>query len=142
MGILFWLSVFSTLSFAQSQSMGVKMTDSFRFSKVGYLMMGVADMQKATAFYRDKLGLKETRQTDDLLFFDAGNITLALSTQAGKAPGTTEIVFSVESVHAGYEALKARGVIFDGEPRLITESSWVANFRDPDGHILSLFGSQ
>ncbi len=116
------------------------MIDHFHLSKVGYLMLGVTDMQKSAAFYRDKLGLKETRQGDDLLFFAVENITLVLSTEVGKEPGATEIVFTVESVQAGYQALKERGVVFSGEPRLISGTSWVANFRDPDGHILSLFG--
>jgi len=53
-----------------------------------------------------------------------------------------EIVFSVEHVRAAYDALRAQGVEFTGEPRPITGPMWGANFRDPDGHILSIFGPE
>lgn len=118
------------------------MVNDFHLSRVGYVMMGTADLQRAAAFYRDRLGLRETRQTDDILFLDAGNITLVLSTAIKREPGSTEVVFSADSVQAGYEALKRRGVVFAGEPHQVTGSSWAANFLDPDGHILSLFGSK
>lgn len=32
------------------------------------------------------------------------------------------------------------GVKFEHAPHALTESSWAANFRNPDGHILSIFG--
>ena len=54
--------------------------------------------------------------------------------------GGTEIVFGVEDVTAAHAALTARGVAFLSAPRNVTGDQWAANFRDPDGHLLSVFG--
>ncbi len=103
-------------------------------------MLGVANMQIAAGFYRDRLGLRITRETDDVAFVDAGSIAVVLSTAVGKEPGSIEIVFTVDHVQAAYEALNEAGLVFEHKPHLVTGSSWAANFRDPDGHVLSLFG--
>ena len=50
------------------------------------------------------------------------------------------MVLAVASVGAAYTALKDRGVEFLREPANVTGDSWAANFRDPDGHLLSIFG--
>jgi predicted enzyme related to lactoylglutathione lyase len=52
------------------------------------------------------------------------------------------VVFSVEHVRAAYDALRRKGVTFSDEPRNVTGSSWSANFTDPDGHHLSIFGAE
>lgn len=122
------------------------MENQFHLAKIGLVMLGVADLEKSIAFYRDRLGMKLTAQFEGFAFFDAGGITLALSrglTQAtGKGPGATEVVFSVEHVRASYDALRSQGVEFVNEPRVISPGNWGANFRDPDGHLLSLFGPE
>jgi len=51
-------------------------------------------------------------------------------------------VFSVEGVREAYDALRSRGVRFIAEPRNVTGPMWSANFSDPDGHGLSLFGPE
>ena len=56
--------------------------------------------------------------------------------------GATEVVFQVENVRAAYQALRDRGVPFFIEPRNVTGSMWAANFTDPDGHKLSIFGPE
>src|SRR5450631_3139397 len=104
--------------------------------KIGIVMLGVADGEKATAFYRDRLGLTVTNQNEGFVFLDAGPITLVLSAALGQAlgkePGNTEVVFSVEHVRAAYDSLHTKGVEFLGEPRLTTGPFWSANFKDPD----------
>jgi predicted enzyme related to lactoylglutathione lyase len=56
--------------------------------------------------------------------------------------GATEIVFAVDSVRGAYAALQKKGVTFTQEPRNVTGSQWAANFNDPDGHKLSVFGPE
>jgi catechol 2,3-dioxygenase-like lactoylglutathione lyase family enzyme len=122
------------------------MSDRFRLSKIGVIMVGVADAGKSTAFYRDRLGLTVTSQHESFVFLDAGGLTLGLSpglAQAvGNIPGAVEIVFSVEHVRQAYEALRGLGVEFANEPHVIVGAMWGAHFRDPDGHILSIFGPE
>ena len=79
---------------------------------------------------------------DGVVFLNAGGVALALSTaHAGLASppaGTTEAVFGVNDVTATHEALTSRGVEFLSAPRNVTGDQWAANFRDPDGHLLSM----
>jgi len=109
-------------------------------------MLGISDLEKSIPFYRDQLGLKLTAQFEGFAFFDAGGVTLALSrglAQAtGRGAGATEVVFSVEHVRAAYDALRRQGVEFSNEPRVISPGNWGADFRDPDGYILSIFGPE
>ena len=50
------------------------------------------------------------------------------------------MVFSVEDIDAAHQALRSRGVEFRREPRVVTGDQHAADFRDPDGHVLSIFG--
>jgi catechol 2,3-dioxygenase-like lactoylglutathione lyase family enzyme len=122
------------------------MAEQFRLAKISLVMLGITDVDKSLAFYRDRLGLKLSAQFEGFAFFDAGGVTLALSrglAQAtGKGAGATEVVFSVEHVRAAYDALRNQGVEFSNEPHTVSPGNWVANFRDPDGHLLSIFGPE
>jgi catechol 2,3-dioxygenase-like lactoylglutathione lyase family enzyme len=115
-------------------------------SKVGIVMLGVASLDRSVPFYRDVLGLELQTQFPGFALFNAGGITLALSEPLAKAvgagPGASEVVFSVEDVRAAYDALCSRGLVFTQEPRNVSGPMWAANFADPDGHRLSLFGPE
>ena len=107
-------------------------------------MVGVTDMDRSVAFYRDRVGLNVKFQIPGFTFLDAGSLTLVLSEPHAKAcedlVGATEIVFGVDGVSAEYTRLTEQGVKFANEPKAATETDWTANFTDPDGHRLSLFG--
>jgi len=107
-------------------------------------MLGVRDLERSVEFYRDKLGMNVKDQTANFAFLDGGGITLMLSLLLGRASeslsGATEVVFSVEGVRAARQGLGERGVEFFIEPRNVAAQFWAANFRDPDGHNLSIFG--
>lgn len=118
----------------------------FKLTKIGVVMLGVQDVARSVAFYRDKLGLSVQMEIPGFTFLDGGGVTLALSQPlaraTGQAAGATEVVFSVEDVTAAYEALRANGVTFTQAPRNVAGSNWAANFQDPDGHRLSIFGPE
>jgi catechol 2,3-dioxygenase-like lactoylglutathione lyase family enzyme len=109
---------------------------------VQYVMLGVADIKASVAFYEGKLGLKVRQVSEDLAFLDAGTISLVLSSEVGRAAGDTEIVFGTEHVETTSGLLKKTGIVLLHEPHLVSGSSWAASFRDPDGHILSIFGPE
>jgi catechol 2,3-dioxygenase-like lactoylglutathione lyase family enzyme len=109
---------------------------------VQYLMFGVADIKASVAFYENKLGLKARQVGDDLAFLDAGPISLVLSSEAGRAAGDAEVVFGTEHVAATSRLLERAGIALLSKPHLVSGSSWAASFRDPDGHILSIFGPE
>lgn len=122
------------------------MPESFRLSKIGVIMLGATDLEKSILYYRDRLGLTLTMQFEGFAFFDASGLalvlTVALPKATGRGAGATEVVFSVEQVRVAYDALRAHGVEFFQEPRQISGPNWGANFYDPDGHILSIFGPE
>ena len=119
---------------------------SFRLSKVGTILLGTKSAAKAIPFYRDLLGLPLTAQFEGFAFFSAGSVTLALSEGLARAVpqigGAMEIVFAVDGVREAYEALRSRGVQFRIEPRVVAGPNWAANFDDPDGNHLSIFGPE
>ncbi len=117
-----------------------------KLTQIGFIMLGVADLNRSVAFYRDKLGISVKQEIPGFAFLDGSGVTLCLSQPlaraTGPAAGATEIVFSVEDVRAAYEALRGRGVQFTQEPRNVSGTMWAANFEDPDGHRLSVFGPE
>lgn len=118
----------------------------FRLSKIGLVMLGVSDLEKSIAFYRDRLGLALAMQFEGFAFLETSGVTLALSRGLAQATqqlvGATEVVFAVEHVRAAYDALRGQGVEFVNEPRVVSPGNYAANFRDPDGHLLSVFGPE
>jgi catechol 2,3-dioxygenase-like lactoylglutathione lyase family enzyme len=117
----------------------------YKLTRVSVVMLGVHDVTRSLAFYRDKLGLEVQREIPGFAFLNAGAVTLCLSEPAvkvrGQVAGAGEIGFSVEDVTAAYQALRGKGVQFTHEPRNVTPSTRVANFDDPDGNQLSIFGA-
>lgn len=104
-------------------------------------------MARSVAFYRDVVGLDVLGEGPAFAFLDAGTIRLALNEQPGTADqdrGLTEVVLQVDDVQAAYQAMAARRVEFRVEPREVMRQGdralYAADFRDPDGHVLSITG--
>ena len=118
----------------------------FNLPPVSMIMLGVRDLEKSVSFYRDRLGIDVRQRIPGFAFLDSGALTIVLSEPLAKnvspLAGATEVIFSVNDVRASYEALKAQGVEFSQEPRNVSGPMWAANFRDPDGHLLTLFGPE
>ena len=119
---------------------------TFKLGQIGVVMLGVGELARSVPFYRDKLGLMVKGQNEGFAFLDGGGVTLCLSEPLGRVrqpiPGATEVVFSVQDVRSAHQVLAARGVPFTQEPRNVTGTLWAANFQDPDGHNLSIFGPE
>ncbi len=119
----------------------------FKLSQIGVIMLGVKDAKISLEFYRDKLGLSVTSSFEGFAFLGTSGATLVLSeplarASGGATAGAMEVVFSVLDVRAAYEGLRARGVEFTHEPRAVSGAMWAANFRDPEGHMLSIYGPE
>ena len=118
----------------------------FNLPRVSMIMLGVRDLEKSVSFYRDRLGIDIRQRIPGFAFLASGALTIVLSEPLAKnvSPlvGATEVIFSVNDVRASYEALKDQGVEFSQEPRNVSGPMWAANFRDPDGHLLTLFGPE
>jgi catechol 2,3-dioxygenase-like lactoylglutathione lyase family enzyme len=118
-------------------------TTEVKLSKLGTVMIGVSDMERSLAFYRDALGLPLRFATAEFAFLDGGGVTLALHrivNLGGGSEGRTELVFHVDDIEEARTSLESRGVTFRIEPRVVTGDQLAADFRDPDGHVLSILG--
>jgi len=122
------------------------MTAVAQLDGIHAIMLGVRDLALALQFYRDTLGLQVKMQETQLALLEGGAITLGLSPGhvrlAPQVAGATEVVFRVDNVRAAHKALAERGISFVSEPRQATPTEWVAHFKDPDGHLLSIFGPE
>jgi catechol 2,3-dioxygenase-like lactoylglutathione lyase family enzyme len=119
--------------------------------RISNVILRVADMDASVAFYRDGLGLKPRFVSHEFSGFETGAAVLMLNRPAASEPvpsaglaALTEVVLEADDVRAAYAALRQRGVEFRVELRKVTSDGTrdllAADFRDPDGHVLSLTG--
>ena len=114
-------------------------------SEIGQIAIIVGDVAKATAFYRDVLGVKFLFPAGpNMAFFAAGNVRLMLTTPqgAGEAGKNSILYFKVDDIKAAHAAIVARGATKASEPRLIARMPehelWMAAVRDPEGNVIEL----
>jgi catechol 2,3-dioxygenase-like lactoylglutathione lyase family enzyme len=113
-------------------------------------MLPVKDLEVATKFYEEKLGLGRVDEAPGAaVVYRSGGGTLCVyrSEFAGTNKGTAAL-WEVEDVEGTVEELKAKGVAFehyDNLPGLTRKDDVhlagdfrVAWFKDPDGNILSI----
>ncbi len=103
---------------------------------------------RATAFYRDTLGLVLAYEDALAGVFTSGGITLRISTVAHFSPHEHTILgFGVPDVRSTVCALRDNGVTFNLYPHFPQDElgiltmpggAQVAWFRDPDGNVLSV----
>lgn len=116
----------------------------------------VQDMERARAFYRDKLGLEPVEERPGGLLYRCASGEFALFESTGASPGTfTQMGWSVADVVATVAELRSRGVVFEqvDVPGLTTvddiaevagnypsrgsgeKAAW---FRDSEGNMLGI----
>ena len=108
-----------------------------QLNTIGQIATAVKDLDRAVAFYRDRLGMRFLFQVPPgLAFFDCGGVRLMIEVPPDKEfdhPGSI-LYFKVDDIHAAYGDLKGRGVDFRDEPHLIARMPdhelWMAFFRD------------
>ena len=119
-------------------------TATFGLSEVGQISVNVKNLDRATAFYRDQLGVPFMFTAPNLAIFQCGTVSLMLS-----PPETAEfdhpssvLYFSVPDIDAAYKTLKQRKVSFRDQPHLIHRMPgrelWMTFFDDTEGNILAL----
>jgi len=116
----------------------------FSLTQIGQISVNVHDVQQATAFYRDTLGIKFLFETPKMSFFDCGGVRLMLGVPEKPEfdhPGSI-IYYRVEDIQAACDVLASRGVHFEGKPHLVARlpdhELWMAFRRDIDNNLLAL----
>jgi catechol 2,3-dioxygenase-like lactoylglutathione lyase family enzyme len=111
--------------------------------RTDFISVPVTDMQRATSFYRDTLGLPVLDARGGFPEFQLGeNVSVYLLNmesigQAFTAPHSAHIALRVPDVAETRSELESRGVEFEGDT-LDTGVCHMAFFRDPDGNALML----
>jgi len=113
-------------------------------SRLGQVSINVHDLDRATGFYREVLGLPLLFTVSGLAFFDCGGVRLMLARPEKPEfdhPGSV-LYFSVPDIAAAHRQMLASGVGFEGEPHVIAKMPaydlWMAFFRDSEQNLLAL----
>ena len=111
---------------------------------LGQLSMNAKDLARATAFYRDTLGVPFLFEVPKMAFFDLSGLRLMVATPETPAydhPGSI-LYFKVPDIREAHATLSGRGVAFDTEPHMIADMGdhelWMAFFKDSEGNQLAL----
>jgi methylmalonyl-CoA/ethylmalonyl-CoA epimerase len=119
-------------------------SSEFGLREIRQVSVPVRDLERAMAFYRDKLGMRHMFTSNGLAFFDCNGIRLLLSVpEKGEFdhPGSV-IYFKVGDIHHAYRTLEERGVQMTDEPHVIAKLGnidvWMAFFRDSENNLLSI----
>lgn len=108
--------------------------------RLTYAIKYVADMDRAIAFYRDKLGLELKFKTPFWSEFATGETVLALHPASDEnCAGSVELGFAVDDLGEFYACREQLGVEFTREPKEM-HGIHIAAIRDADGAHVSVSG--
>ena len=118
---------------------------AFGLKRIGQIAVNVKDVARATAFYKDRLGMKFLFSAPpNLAFFDCGGVRLML----GKAEKpefdhpTSVLYYAVDDIQKATAALRERGVAIESEPHRIAQLEktdlWMAFCRDSEDNLLGI----
>ena len=116
--------------------------------RLSLVTIGVADLRRSVAFYRDVVGWIPAVVLDDYVVFDLGGTMFALwphdalaaelgvPADAGAYPAVAlaHNVRSREAVDAVFRDLRERGATIAREPTPTPWGGYSGYFQDPDGH--------
>jgi predicted enzyme related to lactoylglutathione lyase len=120
------------------------MAASMGITNIGQISIIVKDVERATAFYRDVLGLPLLFTVPSMAFFDCGGVRLMLGTPSSPEYDhpSSILYFRIADIQAGYQRLLENKVDIVAPPRLIapmpTHDLWMTAFRDGEGNIHQL----
>lgn len=104
------------------------------------IALPVQNIDRATVFYRDILGLKLLMSAPNMAFFDCGGVRLYLS--SGAAPTNASIYFRTPNMAEQLTSFKENNVTIHQEPQVIAKMPdhdlWLMWFRDSEGNLLGV----
>jgi methylmalonyl-CoA/ethylmalonyl-CoA epimerase len=108
------------------------------------IAISVNDIDRATAFYCDVLGLRLLFNAPNMAFFDCGGIRLYLAAGEGTEQhgASSHVYFRSGDVAALSSTLKEKGVSIHQEPHIIARMPdhdlWLLWIRDSEGNLLGI----
>jgi predicted enzyme related to lactoylglutathione lyase len=120
-------------------------TNNFGLSTIGQIAVNAHDLERATNFYRDSLGMKHLFSVPPkMAFFDCDGLRLMLSLPEKPEfdHPSSVLYFKVNNIQQAAQTLSDRGVQFVERPLLIANMGaydlWMAFFRDSENNFLAL----
>ena len=114
-------------------------------TRIGQIAINAHNVERATAFYRDRLGLKFLFAAGPkLAFFDCAGVRLMLTTPEKPEfdRPSSILYFQVPDIEAEYTRLNAAGVHFEDTPHLVApmpdHDLWMCFFRDSEQNLMGL----
>lgn len=120
------------------------MSNSPMVRRVGQVAINVQDVERASAFYRDILGIPFIWSNGRLAFLQCGEVRLLLErAEAPEFDHRSSILYlDVEDIDRAFTDFSERGVEFIDEPHRVGDlgsvSVWMAFFRDGEGNTMAL----
>lgn len=113
--------------------------------RIGQIALRARDIERATAFYRDVLGLHYLFSAPPgLAFFMCGDVRLMLgvSESAEHDHPASVLYYTVSQIATAHATLQARGAVFVQEPHIVHRAEsydlWMAFLKDSEGNTLAL----
>jgi catechol 2,3-dioxygenase-like lactoylglutathione lyase family enzyme len=111
---------------------------------LGQIAINAHDIERAIAFYRDKLGLRLLFTAGKLAFFDCGGVRLMLD--VAEKPEfdhpSSILYFRVPDIETSYHHMRDNAVRFEDKPHVIAKMPdhdlWMTFFRDSEENLLAL----
>ncbi len=114
-------------------------------TKIGQISVTVHDLDRAAAFYKDKLAMKHLFSVPPkMAFFDCDGVRLmlAIPERPDLDHPSSILYFKVQDIEETHRILEKRGVHFETKPMLVapmaTYDLWLAEFRDSENNVLAL----
>ncbi len=112
-------------------------------TEVGQIAVTVEDVERATEFYRDVLGVPFLFDAPPgLAFFDLGGTRLMLSRPEGVGPSASLLYFRADDIKASYETLLSHGVEFLEAPQVVHRTDdyelSIGSFYDSEGNVMAI----
>jgi len=102
------------------------------------------DIERATAFYRDTLGMTFLFNAPNMAFLDIGGIRIYLDANPGvKEPGGNSLIyFRTEDIDSAHSSLKEEGAAIHQAPGIIAKlpdrDVWLMWIRDSESNLLGI----
>jgi methylmalonyl-CoA/ethylmalonyl-CoA epimerase len=111
---------------------------------LGQISIIAHDTPRATAFYRDVLGLRLLFSAGNMAFFDCGGVRLMLGPASSPELDhpSSILYFRVPDIHSAHRRLVEAGARIVAPPRLIAPMKdydlWMVGFCDSEENIMQL----
>lgn len=112
--------------------------------RIGQIAVPVKNLERASEFYKEVLGLPLLFNTESMAFFDCNGqrLLLSLPEKDEYANSSSVIYFQVEDIKKSVEKLSEKGVSFIDQPHVVAKmgntETWMTFFNDTEGNTHAL----